>query len=200
MSHNPIIAVDIDGTALTEISWEWWYHLKTRYTLKPEFLQLKYNWKDVKLPYNLTELFDFSEETSNGFEFWDNISLYDHYYPREDASEYLEKLSDEGFDIIFASKVCGNHGLSKTNFIAKHFPYAKACILTGDKQYIKCDVLVDDYVHNLNLMPANVACYRFRQDFSQREQPTRNMQTIYGFKELYTILTTTPTKNTKGNK
>lgn len=185
MTNYKTLAVDIDGCVLTQISDDWFYYLKAKYKFKEEFKHLKHNWAGVKLPYNLTELFDLSEENQDGFEFFRNAFLYDNYRPRDDAQLYLKMLSESGWDIVFVSKVMGSHALSKINFIEKWFPYAKACILTSEKQYIRCDALVDDYVVNLNKMSDGVDLYRFRLDYEQKEQASKPMTVVYNFEELY---------------
>jgi hypothetical protein len=188
MGNNKTLAVDIDGCVCTDVGFLWWYYLKSRYTLKPEYLSLKYNWEDVKLPYNLTELFDMSEEQTNGFEWWDNANLYDGMVPRLDSIQYLGRLSEEGWDIVFVSKTVGCHGCSKERFIKKWFPFAKACILTSEKQYVRCNAIVDDYVVNLNNMPDDVKLFRFRKDYYQKEEAVKPMKLIYGFEDLYNEL------------
>ena len=186
------IAVDIDGTAITQICEVWLRHLKAWYYFKPEYEYLKTNNPIELLPYNLTKLvaghkmeeYQLPKGCRDGFEFFRRQSLYDNYEPRQDAVEFITRLHEEGNTIIFVSKVMGDHHRSKSNWVKRWFPYADF-IATGAKHHVRCDFIIDDCVPVLNKMPLDISCIRFRADFEQEEEPTRPMKLVYNFQDAY---------------
>jgi len=188
------IAVDIDGTALTQICEDWLDYLKTWYYFKPEYEYLKTCDPVEVLPYNLTMLLDKHKMADyelpllmrmrDGFEFFRKMRLYDEYEPRQDAVEFITRLYEEGYTIIFVSKVMGDHHRSKSNWVKKWFPYADF-IATEAKHHVNCDFIIDDSVPVLNKMPSNVDCIRFRADYKHEEEPTRPMKLVYNFQDAY---------------
>lgn len=186
------IAVDIDGTAITDISWDWLSQLKAFYHFKPEYEYLKTEDPVKMLPYNLTKLIAkhkiadclLPEGYRDGFEFFRIMSLYDNYEPRQDAVEFITRLHEEGNEILFVSKVMGDHHRSKEAWVERWFPYADF-IATKAKHRVRCDFIIDDCVPVLNKMPLDVSCIRFRADFEQEEEPARPMKLVYNFQDAY---------------
>jgi 5'(3')-deoxyribonucleotidase len=186
------IAVDIDGTAITQICEDWLRHLKAWYHFKHEWAYLKISHPVGILPYNLTELIaehkcagvTIPDGIRDGFEFFRNMHLYDEYLPRQDALEFVTRLHEEGNTILFVSKVMGDHHRSKSNWVKKWFPYADF-IATSAKHHVNCDFIIDDSVPVLNKMPSNVDCIRFRADYKHEEEPTRPMKLVYNFQDAY---------------
>lgn len=181
------IAVDIDGTAITQICEDWFKWLKASFTFKPEYSYLKHSEAIEILPYDLTKLVGDVKEDWWGFkpyDFWDIKYLYDKREPRQDALEFVTRLYEEGNTIVFVSKVMGQHHQSKSNWVKKWFPYADF-IATGAKHHVKCDFIIDDSVPVLNKMPLNVDCIRFRADYKHEEEPTRPMKLVYNFQDAY---------------
>lgn len=69
----------------------------------------------------------------------------------EGAKEYLKKLHDQGFDIVFVSTSSINGYKDKAEWVDQHFPFisSKNLILTARKDCTKGDILYDDAPHNL---------------------------------------------------
>lgn len=181
------IAVDIDGTALTQICDDWLQWLKLVFKFKPEYEYLKYSDPIEVLPYNLTKLVEGNKEDwwdYQPYDFWDNLHLYYIREPRQDAIEFVTRLHEEGNTILFVSKIMGNHHQSKSEWVKKWFPYADF-IATSAKHHVKCDFIIDDSVPVLNRMPPNVDCIRFRADYKHEEEPTRPMKLVYNFQDAY---------------
>ena len=185
---SKVLAIDIDGTVLTEICYDWFYDLKTIYPLKKEWSYVIHP-RDHKLPYDLSEMFEIPEG-HDAFTFWYEDNLYDQYVPRSDAISHIDALHLMGYKIIFVSKVIGNHGRSKTNFINKYFPYNQGVILTGQKHHIKCDYLIDDCMSVLNKMSTDTITIKFRDDFNEGIQATRKHKLVYGFQDAFNYITT----------
>lgn len=177
------VAADVDGTILTDITNDWFYDLKYRYPLKDQWKHVVHP-RDYKLPYSIPSIFNIPEGEDK-LKFWDDEYLYDFYDPRKDAVDCLAALNDLDYDVIFVSKVCGRHGVSKTNFINKYFPYNKGVILTGQKHYVQCDYLVDDSTAVLNTMKDTVKTIKFRDDFDEGVQAVRKHKLVYGFEEVF---------------
>ncbi len=183
---SKVIAVDVDGTILTDICYDWFYDLKMSYPIKKEWAHVLHP-KDHKLPYDISKMFEIPEG-KDGFTFWYNDRLYNDYKPREDAVLYLAELFDKGYEIIFLSKVIGNHGQSKTKFINEYFPYNEGIIFTGQKYYIKCDYLIDDCMSVLNTMSGDTLTIKFRDDFNEGIQACRKHKLVYGFQDAFNYI------------
>lgn len=159
---KPILAVDIDEPVVSTGSM-WMRYLMSHFTLKPEYRLLL----PSPLPYNLTDLFILPEDC-NKFEYFDYYALYDNAEPREDILEVLPKLA-KSWDIIFVSRIMGNHFCSKVRLVDKYFPFHKGVYgTTKTKSHIKCGIFVDDCISNLNEMwqrNPDTKCIRFRSDY-----------------------------------
>jgi 5'(3')-deoxyribonucleotidase len=182
---KPILALDVDEpTVSTGKLWK--RYLDSHYTMKAEYRL----YQPEQLPYDLSVMYITTEDRT-GFEFFDNLKLYDNVTPREDALEYLPAIS-KLYDIIFISKVVGNHFCSKSKFLHKWFPYHKGFYATTrTKEHVKCDIFVDDCYSNLNDMKENnpnTVCYKFRQDYNEGVEPTNRYKIIWGYDQLYNIL------------
>lgn len=181
-----ILALDVDGV-LNRIGVNWYIYLSGHYPLKKSY-KVQLNTTLIDLPYDLTEMFEVGEEShNNGKEFFNNAFLYDTILPREDAVEYIPSLCKK-YDVIFVSKVIGFHHHSKAEWLKKWFPEAKTFIATNDKQYVKCDIFVDDCIEHLNNMSDDVQCLRFRQDYLQHTEPRKHFKIVWGFEDLYNYL------------
>lgn len=77
--------------------------------------------------------------------FWKTVK------PKDEAIKYVKQLVDDGFDVyICTSTDYRNVKLKFEHIIDKYFPFIswQQVIVTGRKQMIKADFLVDDGVHN----------------------------------------------------
>lgn len=92
----------------------------------------------------------------NPLDFWRDETLYDNLKPMNGAVEKLEALS-QYFNIVFVSRLKGNHHRSKVYFLKKHFPFMAGFVGTHEK-YILNDSLVamvDDLEDNLSKFEAH---------------------------------------------
>lgn len=79
-------------------------------------------------------------------DFWSTIKA------KPDASEYIKKLIDKGFNIYLCTSTdYRNVKVKYEKVIKKYFPYIlwNQIIVAYKKQMIKADFLIDDGVHNL---------------------------------------------------
>jgi 5'(3')-deoxyribonucleotidase len=131
--ERKIIAVDVDLTVVDSLSsWVEWYHTLTGHNIE----------EDLKTKtYGIEELM---HRHSTPMDFWRKPDLYDNLQPIEDCVDVLTYLSGE-YDIIFVSKCEPEHQRSKEYFIKRNFPFSKGFISTGDKEFIKADIFIDDY-------------------------------------------------------
>lgn len=83
-------------------------------------------------------------------DFWRDETLYDNLEPMKGAVEKLEALS-QYFNIIFVSRLKGNHHRSKVYFLKKHFPFMAGFVGTHEKYILNDSLLamVDDLEDNL---------------------------------------------------
>lgn len=78
--------------------------------------------------------------------FWDTVA------PIPGAAEALKRLMDDGFEVLIVTATPFVSAPEKIEgYLFRHFPFLSwdQVIITGRKQRIRGDVLVDDGVHNL---------------------------------------------------
>jgi len=83
-------------------------------------------------------------------DFWRDETLYDNLEPMKGAVEKLEALG-QYFNIVFVSRLKGNHHRSKVYFLKKHFPFMAGFVGTHEKYILNDSLLamVDDLEDNL---------------------------------------------------
>lgn len=83
-------------------------------------------------------------------DFWRDETLYDNLEPMKAAVEKLEALS-QYFNIVFVSRLKGNHHRSKVYFLKEHFPFMAGFVGTHEKYILNDSLLamVDDLEDNL---------------------------------------------------
>lgn len=84
-------------------------------------------------------------------DFWRDETLYDNLEPMNGAVEKLGALS-QYFNIVFVSRLKGNHHRSKVYFLKKHFPFMTGFIGTHEKYLLNDSLvaMVDDLEDNLS--------------------------------------------------
>lgn len=181
-SSSKIIAIDVDGVVIdTCMMWK-------KYLLGTYKLKYPAEWLSKEpLPYNLTELFHIPEG-EDGYDWWYSYDLYDNLAPRKDALEWISKLKEDGYTIIFVSFVIGYHHYSKEQFINKWFPYNDGTVLTKNKKFVKCDYLIDDCYKNLNEMDDQVSCIKFRMDWRESVSPIKHFPIVYNWEDTYKFI------------
>lgn len=145
------IGVDVDGVVVdTNKLWLSWCCQNTGdlgfFDLVAEDL-MKF---DCKLEYDLSKYF----LDIDVFSYWRSRTLYDNLLPLSRSVEKLQTLS-QYFDIVFVSRLKGDHHASKVRFLKKHFPFMKGFIGTHEK-FILADSLTamfDDRLDNLKGFP-----------------------------------------------
>ena len=180
---NKIIGIDCDET-IVHLSSLWWSYLLANYTLKNEWVYKALD--GTTRPYNLTEMFNIPED-SDPFEFWYATDLYDDMIPRPDTLEFIPRIRQLGFKVVFISQTMGLHGQSKTNFINKWFDN-DGIIFTKDKHYVKCDVMIDDNPEVLDKFEGDTILIKFRNDYEFKSKCTKPHIVCYDWKSIYNIL------------
>lgn len=142
MHNRLVICCDMDDTIEYLVkAWVKWLN----YT---HFLNVDYknitDW-EMKLSFpTLTE--DEIFEPLRTPSFWDTVE------PIPDAAKYMQMLIDEGYDFYICTNTSYNIANEKFNrCLFKHFPFLdrKKIIMTSNKQMIKCDILIDDALQNI---------------------------------------------------
>lgn len=121
------------------------------------------------LSYNLTEYY--KEELKriglDGFDYWRRDNLYNNLQPVEGCVEALTELHNSGVEIVFISKIKGNHTKSKYYFLKKYFPFMTGYVATGEKYLVDVDAMVDDRVDNLLPFKEDVYLFQWESDYIQ---------------------------------
>jgi 5'(3')-deoxyribonucleotidase len=83
-------------------------------------------------------------------DFWRGEDIYINKQPNKSVVESLESLS-KYFDIVFISKLKGQHHRDKVYWLKKHFPFMKGFIGTHEKYLMNGSVtcMIDDLKKNL---------------------------------------------------
>lgn len=155
-----IIAVDVDQTVVdtAQVWFDWLLSKSTNTDTNIINLeQFKNNCVNSEgkltpsVKYNLSEYFP--SITIDPMSFWHTSDLYDELQPIKGSIESLKKLKDIGYNIVFVSYCKTGHFKSKWKFIQRHFPFADGLVATSNKQYIRCDYIIDDrleYIVNMD--------------------------------------------------
>lgn len=153
-----IVAIDVDLTLIdTGTSWLKWLNRKSGKRLSLE---------DCGYDYNLATSFP---EVKDPYSYWRQKDLYDGLIPRDDALRIVARLCKE-HSVVFVSAVKGDHHKSKYNFLKRWFPNMQGFIATKEKNFVKCDMLIDDRNSFLNLMPEEVIKIKIDTPYTQ-DQP-----------------------------
>ena len=173
----PVIACDLDDT-IEKLLEAWLRWLNKKYHLNVRYHEVTH-WEMTKAFPDLTEkqIFEplFIEE------FWKTVT------PMYDAVIYVKLLIEEGFPFYIVTASHPDTISYKFNhIIAKYFPFIPSSnvIYTCCKQMIRCDILIDDGIHNiqgpyiglLKDTPHN-------QEFN--EQDHSNIKRVYCWKNIY---------------
>lgn len=91
-----------------------------------------------------------SPHLEDPLDFWRNEYLYDNLEPMSGAVEKLEALS-KYFNIVFVSRLKGNHHRSKVYWLKKHFPFMTGFVGTHEKWILNDSLvaMIDDLPDNL---------------------------------------------------
>ena len=113
-------------------------------------------------------------------EIWDMLS------PRPTSVEYLEKLVEEGHDVLIVTASVYQTLPAKMDWFFANFPFLswENVIITRRKQLIRGDVLIDDGVHNL----VGGAYFKILMDSPNNrayDAPGNGMVRVYNIKEAY---------------
>lgn len=170
------IAIDVDITTVeTDKAWLHWLN-----TYSGKNLTLK----DCNYDYNLGKYFP---ELDDPFDFWRDKRLYDGIVPRLDAFKIINELN-KVHEIIFVSAVKGDHHKSKYNMLKTYFPEMDGFIATKEKQFVRCDMLIDDRNNFINAMPVNVITIKLNTPYTQEEELVKGTLTVESWAQLNSIL------------
>lgn len=141
-----VIAIDVDLTVckIDVLWWEWLCCITN--TMKP--------FPEGEVDYDLSEYFrhELGRAGRDGLDFFRQEGVYDFAEPVAGSVKAIKELKDNGHTILFVSAIKGNHHKSKFLFLQKHFPFMDGFLATKEKQFVKCDVLIDDRNKFLNLV------------------------------------------------
>lgn len=115
-------------------------------------------------------------------DFWKTVK------PKKDAIKYLEKLHDEGFNILLCT--ASHYSTVKEKFedaLLPYFPFFDSdhIIITNQKYIIKADVLVDDGVHNLLKGSYKKILYTTSVNKNFDEEKKYKIERVSNWKQVY---------------
>ena len=144
ITHKDIktIAIDIDDTVINLLD-AWLTYLNNRHNTKVKREDIT-EWEIANAFPELSKEQVFSPLYEK--DFWESVVPLPYSY------QYLKKLYDDGYIVKFvtaASYDTIKYRLENVIFTYYNFIKEKDIIICQDKQYIDCDVLIDDNVDNL---------------------------------------------------
>lgn len=152
------IGIDVDLTTV-ESDVAWWNWLLNMCFIKDDYMDLLplnsslhdftqniKDRKDEQISYNLAKYFESPiNDNVDPMDFWRNEGVYDTVYVRTDAYVYINRLINDGHEIVFITHNKGNGSRSKYNLLARTFgKYNFAYVVTKEKYLVDVDVLIDD--------------------------------------------------------
>lgn len=176
-----IIGVDVDLTVVaSDIPWFDWCNSKCNHKLDREKLIAEHG----SIPYDFRTIFNFDQPT-DALAFWNDENIYDELDPLPGVIECLHNLSRYGHEIVFVSKLMGNHFESKKRFLERFFPFMDGFIGTDQKKFARVDMLIDDRVDHLNrVQAAGITPVQYMTPYLQDEEPAKDMAFIRSWNDL----------------
>ncbi len=161
-----ILAVDVDQTVVaTGEVWNRWISDYLRCPTK-ELYQ--------GCPYDIREMYKEEIEGKpsyyhdNLLDFWRVEYRYHPLSPIEGSVEALRQAKEvHGFEVVFVSTIKGNHHKSKYEWLERHFPFMDGFIATKEKEYARCNIIIDDRQDVLDRMPKGVIPIRYDSPYEQ---------------------------------
>lgn len=89
----------------------------------------------------------------DGLDFFRGTNIYDFAEPMPSSKHAVKALKGLGYEIVVISALKGNHHKSKYNWVKRNFDI-DGFVGTKEKQYIPCDIFIDDRNRFLNMSKA----------------------------------------------
>ncbi len=189
---SKVIGIDVDLTACAiDVLWYVWLERMTGHTPT----EITYAGSDVvysdkldTIDYNLTTYWkEFLDARGmDGLDFFRGTNIYDFADPIEGAVECVNELYKAGYEIIFISALKGHHHKSKYEWLARNFKF-HGFVGTQEKQYVNCDVLIEDRNKFLNKSKAPVKIKLMTQ-YTQCEELTCDVKVCHDWYEIYNYI------------
>lgn len=183
------ISIDCDGVLLNS-GRRWMQWLEDNYELKEEYLQIKIKVMAQlgKFPYDVSVMYHIPPE-DDPMAYWKSSHLYDGVKPLKEAIEYTDKLKQEGHTLVCVSRITGQHASSKAKWLKKWFDF-DGILFTGnnllEKTFVKCDIIVEDSLKQLNAFPNKVHRLWFDTQYEQADiEPNHGIILCKGWKHVY---------------
>jgi len=153
-----IVMLDVDETVVSNyIDWTNWYRDQTGDEIDFKTSQ---NVEDAMVDHKIDPL-----------DYWKQKDLYDNKSPINGAKLVINKYK-KYFDFVFVSNCFSEHMDSKQRFLKKCFgdiPF----INTNSKEYVKCDIFIDDrhyYLHNVKEKQPNTECIQIKALYNKPQE------------------------------
>jgi 5'(3')-deoxyribonucleotidase len=175
-----IIGVDVDLTVVaSDVMWFDWCNSKCNHKYDRDRLIFEHG----SIPYDFGRIFNF-DQPCDPLSFWNDEGIYDELEPIAHAANALKELSRR-HQIVFVSKLMGNHFESKKSFLERNFPFMSGFIGTDQKQFARVDLLIDDRVDHLNKVhQAGIIPIQYMTPYHQDEEPATDMAFIKSWLDL----------------
>ncbi len=184
------IIIDVDITLLDlSDSWLEWLNSFAKYFYEDEYIE---DCTNDYVNYNLGDYFILPQGI-DPIDFWRHPERYDGEVIYPEAKEVLNKLIDDGHEIIFVSDCCGEHYISKQKMLQREVPRASNFISTSIKSDILADIIVDDrlkYINQFKDYPKDFLAiwYGTRYNQCQDFDASMNCYKASCWKDIYSLI------------
>ena len=175
------ILVDLDDT-LTNLIQVWVEKINQKFDTNVKFEDIA-DWDIAK--------FFPSVPKQDIFKVLSDKSIWNEVTPLAYSQEYLQKLKDDGHEILIVSASHYKDIQDKyEKIIQKYFPFIdwKDVVVTSRKELIQGDILIDDAIHNVEMSNHR---YKFLMDCSHNQEFDCNKNKtlrVYNWVEIYDII------------
>lgn len=185
------IGIDVDLTTLeSDVSWWNWLQNMCRGEYANTPLEKVVESHNGRACYNLAAYFpEPINRNVHPLDYWRNEGCYDLVKPRDDAMIFINKLIDEGYEIVFITHNKGNGSRSKFNCLTRYFGYGNfSYIVTKEKHLVDVDCLVDDRNEFLNNFTRGKAI-RIETPYTQSQSTADHIIKTNDWSEIYELIT-----------
>ena len=177
------VVIDIDDTIIDLLgAWCKWLNDKYDLNIQPEDVK---EWDMKKTFYMLSDKQIY--KPLNDSVFWKTVE------PKAGSAEYINRLIDYGYDVYLCTATSYKNVWTKyVDIIQRYFPFITwdKVIITSNKQMVRCDVMIDDGVHNL----IGADCCRILMDAPHNRDCDIEKHELYRFnnwKDIYEFIVMT---------
>jgi 5'(3')-deoxyribonucleotidase len=174
-----IIGIDVDLTVVDTLEpWIRWFYYKTGSHFPEELIKGDGDGLDDIMR-------KYMPKDMDPFLYWEQADLYADLKPIPVASEFIERVIDDGHSVVFVTLSAHGHYGSKERFLRKFFPRNSGIVHTADKHLVCMDMFIDDNikmvqkVNSLSKYPVKTFLHKTKLNVNCEELAPMTWEEIY---------------------